>query len=217
MTTYDESGHRSTGLALALLATPLLWLVAELVSPELHTDAAGQLTEISRHPDRWFLYTVLLTAGLGTCIAAAVGLGRLAGGRLGRTGSLLLSASLVIAIGDAMSQLVFWQMVEPGADRAQMVALMTRFDEAPGNAAVFGIGGLAYLVGTVLLTIALGPDAGPASVDRLGDRRWVDPERGRLHRGQCPGHPHQLRRPAGRDGARRPPSRRSGRGAVTRR
>lgn len=155
MTTYDGTAPRSNGPALALLATPLLWLVAELVSPELHTDATAQLAEIARHPDRWFAYTVLLSAGLGTCIAAAVGLGRLAGGRLGRIGSFLLSASLVIAIGDAMSQLVFWQMVEPGADRSQMAALMTRFDEAPGAAAVFGTGGLAYLVGTVLLTIGL--------------------------------------------------------------
>jgi hypothetical protein len=155
VTTYDGTAPRSSGLALALLATPLLWLVAELVSPELHTDSAAQLAEIARHPDRWYAYTVLLSAGLGTCIAAAVGLGRLAGGRLGRIGMLVLSASLVIAIGDAMTQLMVWQMVEPGADRSQMAALMTRFDEAPGAGAVFGAGGLAYLVGTLLLTVGL--------------------------------------------------------------
>ena len=155
MTTYDGTAPRSNGLALALLATPLLWLVAELVSPALYADAGEQLAEIARHPDRWYAYTVLLSAGLGTCIAAAVGLGRLAGGRLGRIGAFLLSVSLVIAIGDAMSQLVFWQMVEPGADRTQMAALMTRFEEAPGAAAVFGVGGFAYLVGTVLLTVGL--------------------------------------------------------------
>jgi hypothetical protein len=152
---YDEKTPRPNGLALALLATPLLWLVAELLSPELHADAGDQLAEIARHPDRWYAYTVLLSAGLGTCIAAALGLARLAGNRLGRVGALVLSASLVVAIGDAMSQLVLWQMVDPAADRDQMAALVDRFEDAPGSAALFGAGGVAYLVGTILLTAAL--------------------------------------------------------------
>jgi hypothetical protein len=36
-----------------------------------------------------------------------------------------------------------------------MAALMDRFEQAPGAVVVFGPGGLAYVVGTVLLTVAL--------------------------------------------------------------
>src|SRR5205814_15016 len=53
------------------------------------------------------------------------------------------------------SQLVIWQMGARGADRAQMAALLHRFDNVAGSSIVFSIGGLASVVGVVLLSIAL--------------------------------------------------------------
>src|SRR5207248_517480 len=61
----------------------------------------------------------------------------------------------MIAIGDSASQLVIWQMGARGADRAQMAALLHRFDNVAGSSIVFGVGGLAIVVGVVLLSIAL--------------------------------------------------------------
>jgi hypothetical protein len=54
-----------------------------------------------------------------------------------------------------MSQLVIWQMGAHGADRTQMAALLNRFDDVTGSALVFTIGGLATVVGVLLLSIAL--------------------------------------------------------------
>jgi hypothetical protein len=133
----------------------VLWLVAEILSPDLRVDAAEQLGVIAAHPDRWYWYTVLLVAGLATCIPATLGIARLAASRLARVGAVVFGAGVVIAVGDAMAQLYVWQMVSGDADRTQMAALMDRFEQAPGAAAVFGPGGLAYVVGTVLLTVAL--------------------------------------------------------------
>jgi hypothetical protein len=42
-----------------------------------------------------------------------------------------------------------------GADHAQMAALLTRLDDAGGLAAIFTIGGLALIAGTVILAIGL--------------------------------------------------------------
>ena len=149
---------RSRGLGLAVIVTPLLWLAAEAFSPPLSTDAANQLGHIAADRTGWYWYTVLLTAGLITLVPAALGYGRLAAGaspRLARLGSWLMGFSAIVAVADAMTQLMVWEMTVDGADRTQMAALLDRFDNSPGAAVFFLPGGLAYMVSTVLLTIAL--------------------------------------------------------------
>ncbi len=152
------NGASSRGLGIAVIATPLLWLGAELFSPQLSNDAGTQLDAIAESPQRWYWYTVLLVAGLITLVPTALGLGRLATSgsrRVARVGALLMAFSAIVAVADAMTQLVTWQMVADGADRAQMAALLDRYDNSPGAAIFFLPGGLAYMVATVLLTIAL--------------------------------------------------------------
>ena len=61
----------------------------------------------------------------------------------------------MIAIGDATVELMYWQMGAPGADRGQMTALADRYESAAGSSLLFTIGGLALIVGLVLLAIAL--------------------------------------------------------------
>lgn len=144
-------------LASALIAAPLLWLAAEAVSPKLAADSSEQLAVIARHPDRWYAYTLLLTVGTMAFVPAVLALVRLASGspRLAAIGGTVLGLGTLVAIGDAMSQLMTWQMVGHGANRQQMAALMDRFDNSGGSAAVFAVGGLGFLVGTILLSIAL--------------------------------------------------------------
>jgi hypothetical protein len=152
----ESAGSR--GLGIAVIATPLLWLAAEGYSPPLRVDARAQLDAIADNPQGWYWYTVLLVAGLIALVPAALGLGRLAASgsrRVARIGSLLMAFSAVVAVADAMTQLVTWQMVADGADRAQMAALLERYDSSPGASIFFLPGGLAYMVATVLLTIAL--------------------------------------------------------------
>jgi len=74
---------------------------------------------------------------------------------LGNIGGSLAVIGILVGVGDAVSQLFIWQMVSPGADRAHMVALLTRFDNAGGAAIIFRIGGPALVIGTVILSIAL--------------------------------------------------------------
>jgi hypothetical protein len=142
----------------ALVASPLLWLVAEAVSPTLKSDSTAQLVVVAQHADRWFGYTVLLTLGTILFVPAILGIMRLtrAGApRLSLIGGVLLGYGAIIAVGDAMSQLTTWQMVGAQADRSQMAALLNRVDNAGGSSLFFGPGGIAFLLGSILLTIAL--------------------------------------------------------------
>jgi hypothetical protein len=155
----NESSPSAGRLALAsaLIATPLLWLAAEAVSPKLAADSSEQLAIIGRNPDRWYAYTLLLIVGTMAFVPAVLALVRLAAGspRLAAIGGTALGLGTLIAIGDAMSQLMVWQMVGHGADRQQMAAVIDRFDNAGGSTVVFAVGGLGFLVGTILLSIAL--------------------------------------------------------------
>ena len=148
----------NAGLALALVAAPVLWLAAEAVSPPLKADSGDQLTVIAQHPDRWYGYTALLIIGTMLLLPALLGIARLTrdSAPLPTTiGSVLLGFGTLIAVGDAMSQLVTWQMVAAGADRAQMSALLDRVDNSAGAGLFFGVGGLAFVVGAALLAVAL--------------------------------------------------------------
>jgi hypothetical protein len=154
---HNTSRPSRLALASALIATPLLWLAAEAVSPKLAADSSEQLVIIGRHPDRWYAYTLLLIIGTMAFVPAVLALVRLASDspRLAAIGGTALGFGTLIAIGDAMSQLMIWQMPGHGADQHQMAALIDRFDNSAGSSALFGIGGLGFLAGTILLSIAL--------------------------------------------------------------
>jgi len=144
-------------LGFAIIATPVLWLAAEAVSPHLEADSSEQLAVIRQHPDAWYAYTVLLVLGTMAFVPAVVGLMGLARGsqRLATVGGVILGFGTLVALGDAMSQLVVWQMGVGTADPREMAALLDRFENAGGSGAIFGVGGLSFVVGTILLTVAL--------------------------------------------------------------
>jgi hypothetical protein len=98
---------------------------------------------------------VLLLIGSILLVPALLGIAGLVRGRLGAIGGALAVLGAMIAVGDVMSQLTVWQMVGDGADRAQMVALLDRVDAAVGASLVYTVGGLAVVVGVVLLAIGL--------------------------------------------------------------
>jgi hypothetical protein len=156
--TTTETGSGRRPLAMAMVAAPVLWLAAEAVSPALKSDSAAQLAVITQHPDRWFGYTALLTLGMILFVPAILGVMRLTRARMPRLtllGGALLGYGTIIAVGDAMSQLTSWQMVTGHADRAQMAALLDRTSNASGASLFFAPGGLAFLVGAIMLTVAL--------------------------------------------------------------
>ena len=146
------------GLAMTMIAAPLFLVASALVSPQLKSDEAAQLNVIAADPTRWYWFTLLLLIGSILLVPALFGIAALVHERSPRLatigGSLAILGSL-IAIGDVMSQFVSWQMVADGANRAQMAALLHRFDNAGGVGIVFNVGGLSVLIGVVMLTVAL--------------------------------------------------------------
>jgi hypothetical protein len=157
-TLADPARFARTAIGGSMIGSGLLMLGASLASPAIKSNEAAQIAVIAAHPTRYYLFTILLLGSSMLLVPAIIGLMRMsaeASPRLSNIGGTLSLLGALIAVGDSMSQLVIWQMGGRGADRTQMAALLHRFDNAAGASLVFSIGGLAIVVGIVLLSIAL--------------------------------------------------------------
>lgn len=142
----------------AMILAPLLGLASAISAPPLKTSAGAQLAEIARHQDRWYLYALFITISSWLLVPAVLGLIGLVSARAPRLsliGGGLALLGVLVAIGDATVELMYWQMGAAGADRVQMAALAERYQNAAGSSLLFTIGGLAVIAGLVLLAIAL--------------------------------------------------------------
>src|SRR3954453_14860758 len=147
-----------TAAATSMIAAPAFLVASALISPQLKSAEGAQLAAIAAHPTRWYWFTLLLLIGSVLLIPALLGIAALVhrrSPRLANVGGGLAVVGSLISIGDVMSQFVSWQMVASGADRDQMAALLHRFDSAAGTGVVFSVGGLAVLIGVILLTVGL--------------------------------------------------------------
>lgn len=148
--------HRLAGASLVL--APLLLLASSAVSPALKSDEGAQLAVIARHPDRFYLFSMLGLVSAIVLVPALLGLMHLLRERApgwGYIGGSLMMLGNLLSIGDWMSNFVQWQMAAPSADREQMTALLTRLDDTPGSALPLQLSGFAFLLGTVVLAIGL--------------------------------------------------------------
>jgi len=155
---FDAKQMPMTAAAISMIAAPLFLVASALVSPQLKSDEGAQIGVIAAHATRWYWFTLLLLIGSILLIPALFGIAALLherSPRLANIGGGLAILGSLVAIGDVMSQFVSWQMAANGADRQQMAALLHRFDTAAGVGVVFSVGGLAVLVGVILLTIGL--------------------------------------------------------------
>jgi len=146
------------GAAAALIAAPLLGLVATCAWPPLRAGERAQIAAIAAQPGRWYIFSLFILLSSIMLVPAVLALMRL----LGQTrpvwalvAGCLAQFGILVGIGDSATELMFWQMGAPGASLGQMTALATRYDAAPGAALVFMIGGLAALCGTLLLAAGL--------------------------------------------------------------
>jgi hypothetical protein len=154
----DSRHFLKTIVGVCLIAAPLALLASALVSPPIRNNEADQLAVIAQESGRYYLFTLLILIGTALLVPVFVGfmyLVRERAATLGNIGGSLAILGTLIAVGDAVSQLFVWQMVAPEADRQQMVALLTRFDNAPQVAIMFMVGGLSTIAGMTLLSIAL--------------------------------------------------------------
>jgi hypothetical protein len=68
-------------------------------------------------------------------------------------GAILVS--LLVAIGDAAVELMYWQMGTGGANLDQMAALSDRYENAAGASLPYAICGIGLLISTVVFAIGL--------------------------------------------------------------
>lgn len=142
--------------ACALILAPLLGLASSLALPPLRSGERAQIAAITAAPGRWYAFALL---GLVFCyllVPAVFALMRLLGQRRPLWALLagwLAQFGILVAIGDAAVELMYWQMGTPHASLAQMAALASRYESA--TSFIYMIGGLSALVGLTLLSLGL--------------------------------------------------------------
>jgi len=146
-----------TALAVSLGVMPVLGLVAALAQPALSPTRTAEVAAIAAHPDRFYVYALAILLSSYLSVPAFFGvmavlrerapLWTVVAGGLAQFG-------LLVAIGDGATELLYWQMGAPGADRGQMAALADRYENAAGVSLIYSLGGLAIVVGTLLLAVA---------------------------------------------------------------
>jgi hypothetical protein len=154
----DAPAMARQATVLAMILTPVVWLVSAVVAPRFDSDEGAQLAVIAQHPDRWYWFALLTLVGSMLLVPALLGVMGLLRERApvaAYVGGSLAVLGALVSIGDSLEQVVIWKMGTPGADRAQMTALLTRIDDAQGLQQIFNVGGLAILAGTVVLAIGL--------------------------------------------------------------
>lgn len=142
----------------ALVAAPLLFAASGLAVPALTSGDAAQIGLIAAHPTGWYLFTIFSLVGSAALVPASIALmnaTREAAPFTSVIGAGLFAIGGLVALADSATQLVDWQMGATGADPAQMIALLHRYENAPGANAIFMVGALALVVGALLLAVAL--------------------------------------------------------------
>jgi hypothetical protein len=144
--------------AASLITAPLLGLVAVCAWPPLRAGERAQIAAISAEPGRWYIFSLFLLLSSIMLVPALLALMRL----LGQTrpawalvAGCLAQFGILVGVGDAATELMFWQMGARGASLSQMAALATRYDTAPGATLIFMLGGIATLAGMLALSAGL--------------------------------------------------------------
>ena len=145
-------------MSLAMPLSAVTGLVAAWALPALRTTMSAEITAIAAHRDRYYLYAICMLLSSYLLVPAILGVMALLRERASRWSALaggLAVAGLLVAVGDAAVELMYWQMGAPGADHGQMVALAERYDNAPGSTLPYAVGGIVMLIGVLLLAVGL--------------------------------------------------------------
>jgi hypothetical protein len=149
---------RRTLLATSCVAAPLFGLVAAFATPALATTATGEINGIAASPGQFYVYALCILVSSFLLVPAVFALIDLL--RPHRPwGSFVVGVvaqiGMLVAVGDAASELVFWQMGARGTDLPAMAAVADAYGNAPGTSLIYAIGGLCTLVGVIGLGFLL--------------------------------------------------------------
>lgn len=147
-------------LAVSLVAAPLLLLVAFAFHPdEVRPDKAEQLAVVSADSTRFYWVHLIALAGLALFVPATLGLVRVLhtrSTRLAHIGAVAVFVGIPSTTVTVTMAIVEWMMAtQPGADRAEMAALLARLNEDNGVVVPFFLPGSLLLVGLVVFGIGL--------------------------------------------------------------
>jgi hypothetical protein len=158
MTNLDPPtlGRRFSTISLVL--APLFLLLSSVPLSSLASEPGAQLDIVGAHHGSYYAFVIFGIFGSIFMLPAMLAIMetvRASHHRLGVIGGGLALFGTTLSLLDWGSELVKWQMGMPGADRAQMVALLRRFDETAGSAVLLQLSGIAFLVGIVMLALGL--------------------------------------------------------------
>lgn len=154
----DAHHFRRMVAGVCMIAAPLLFLAAAIVSPRLDSDEGAQLAVVAENLDRWYISSLLYFASLVLFVPAVLGLMHMLRERetgLGHVGGGFALLGTLCAIGGTAIGFVVWQMVQGGADTAQMTALYERVNGTAGIFIPFYIGAFAITLGMLALSLGL--------------------------------------------------------------
>ena len=131
----NPTNFRRTVAGAAMIAGPLVILVAEVLHAKFEMDAAKQLARVADNRDRWYAAHVLVLVALALAVPAYFGLVHL----FRRARPALAGLSLVVFVPGLVAlsaaagmEFVVWQMAHPVRDTAEMVRLLDRVNESAG-------------------------------------------------------------------------------------
>lgn len=142
----------------AMLAAPILLLIASLIHPPHAGSAESWLHAAESGPTRFYLAHLLFLGAAALLVPATLGLGRLAHPTQTTLTALGVGITLlgILGIGALVgSDFVVWKMADPSAEKSQMLSLLERVTTSPGFVApLYALaGGIA--TGPAVLALAL--------------------------------------------------------------
>jgi hypothetical protein len=133
-------------------------VVAAATPALVSSSAKAQLVAMGEHPDRYYVYSLCILISSYLFVPAIAAVARLlpeSRPTWAEVGYLLAQVGMLVALGDAATEMLWWKATSPDASLTQMTALSDRLDAATGYSLIYTIGGIAGLVGIAVLATAL--------------------------------------------------------------
>ena len=155
----DARNFGRTFTGLALIAGPLVFLIAQIVSPDVDNDnKLTELNDIAAHKGTYLFGGILFLLGGAILLGASIGLIHLFRDRrvtLGQVAAVLLALGSAATFAFYTFVVVEYEMVnQPGLDRAQMAKFLHESNEAASGLPIFILFIVGIVIGLILLAIA---------------------------------------------------------------
>jgi hypothetical protein len=154
----DAHHFRKLIAGACMVLAPIAFLAGTIVQPAVHLDEADQVASAAGNLDAWYVAQLLFFVAVVLSVPVVLGfmhMLRERGVALGHLGGALGLVGLIAFAGVTAIGMVTWQMAQPGADTAQMVALLDRVNETTGIWIPFFLCTFAFSLGLVVLAVGL--------------------------------------------------------------